>query len=111
MTMPQRVQQSHAHGKPENTVSVARPTKWGNPFLLGDVGRSFPSLTTAQRQGFVVNQFKDLLASPRLREKHGYPSLAEIRTELAGKNLACYCPIGTPCHADVLIEVANGGTE
>lgn len=105
---PQRVQQSHTHETPENAVCVARPTKWGNPFLLGDVGRSFPSLTITQRQGFVVNQFKDLLASARLREKHNYPSDEEIRAELRGKDLACYCPPSMPCHADVLITVANG---
>lgn len=27
--------------------------------------------------------------------------------ELAGKNLACWCELGSPCHADVLLEVAN----
>jgi hypothetical protein len=30
-----------------------------------------------------------------------------IRRELKGKNLACWCPAG-PCHADVLLEIANG---
>ena len=30
-----------------------------------------------------------------------------IRTELAGYNLACWCKPGTPCHADVLVELAN----
>lgn len=36
------------------------------------------------------------------------PSLADIREHLAGKNLACWCPHdGQPCHADVLLELAN----
>lgn len=34
----------------------------------------------------------------------------EIRAELAGKDLACWCPLSSPCHADVLLELANGGT-
>lgn len=34
-------------------------------------------------------------------------SLADMRVELHGKNLACWCKIGTPCHADVLLELAN----
>ncbi|MDG4798958.1 DUF4326 domain-containing protein [Micromonospora sp. WMMD980] len=34
-------------------------------------------------------------------------SIADIRRDLAGKNLACWCPIGEPCHADVLLEIAN----
>ncbi len=35
------------------------------------------------------------------------PTPAEIQTELRGKDLACWCPIGAPCHADVLLELAN----
>jgi hypothetical protein len=36
------------------------------------------------------------------------PSRADMRAELRGHNLACWCRPGTPCHADVLIELANG---
>lgn len=35
------------------------------------------------------------------------PSLADIREHLAGKNLACWCALDAPCHADVLLELAN----
>lgn len=35
------------------------------------------------------------------------PSVETIRTQLRGKNLACFCKIGEPCHADVLLEIAN----
>ena len=28
---------------------------------------------------------------------------------LVGKDLACWCPLDQPCHADVLLEIANGG--
>jgi hypothetical protein len=31
-----------------------------------------------------------------------------IRRELGGKNLACWCPLNQQCHADVLLELANG---
>ena len=31
----------------------------------------------------------------------------ELRRELRGKNLAWWCPLDEPCHADVLLEVAN----
>jgi hypothetical protein len=34
----------------------------------------------------------------------------EIRAELAGHDLACWCKPGDPCHADVLLEIANGGS-
>ena len=33
----------------------------------------------------------------------------DIRAELAGKNLACRCPLDQPCHADILLEISNGG--
>ena len=36
------------------------------------------------------------------------PRLDAIQRELCGRDLACWCPIGQPCHADVLIALANG---
>lgn len=30
-----------------------------------------------------------------------------LRRDLAGKDLACWCPLDRPCHADVLLELAN----
>ena len=39
-----------------------------------------------------------------------YPSDEEIRAELAGKDLACWCAPGKMCHADVLLRVANRET-
>ncbi|MGH3569237.1 MAG: DUF4326 domain-containing protein [Pseudonocardia sp.] len=42
------------------------------------------------------------------RHLHDEPELRSLaRQELAGADLACWCPPGDPCHADVLIEVAN----
>jgi len=40
----------------------------------------------------------------------GHSKVNEIRAELAGKNLACWCPLDQPCHADVLLELANGAS-
>ncbi|QLF83864.1 hypothetical protein SEA_MOOSEHEAD_55 [Gordonia phage Moosehead] len=40
----------------------------------------------------------------------GAPSLEEIRTALAGRDLVCWCPLDQPCHADVLLEIANEGS-
>lgn len=34
-------------------------------------------------------------------------TLREIRILLGGQNLACWCPLDQPCHADVLLEIAN----
>lgn len=108
--MPKRIQRKRTAGwrMPDGAVVVDRSSRWGNPYLLGDVLRSFPSLTVEQCQAFVVNQFRDLIRSPQLRAQHGYPSDGEIRRDLAGRDLACWCPLDQPCHADVLLEIANG---
>jgi len=47
-----------------------------------------------------VNRFKSIIGIEPFTRK-------AIRAELRGKNLACWCPIGEPCHADVLLEIAN----
>jgi hypothetical protein len=48
--------------------------------------------------------FRRMLEAGRLRI-----TAADIRRELAGKNLACWCQLDRPCHGDVLLEIANGG--
>ena len=69
---------------------VSRPTKWGNPHPI-----SFG------RQEVVRRYRADLLAG-RLSL-----TVEDARRELRGRDLACYCPLDGPCHADVLIEIAN----
>ncbi|MDR6867658.1 hypothetical protein J2Y69_002262 [Microbacterium resistens] len=103
---------------PSNTVSVARPTKWGNPFRIEQVECSVGGLCWAVSIGnlgvqqHIVSQAKarDLavyLFQSWMEEddRHGLPD----PSPLAGKNLACWCPLDQPCHADVLLELANGG--
>jgi hypothetical protein len=72
-------------------VSVARPSKWGNPWRVQDWGRA--KAVALFRCGF--GERADLKAS--------------IEKELRGKNLGCYCPLEAECHADVLLDVANRG--
>ncbi len=122
--MPERVQQRRIAGwrKPEGAVSVARPSKWGNPISLAERGAQFPSLDDRQVSMLVVRDFIPLakrgrLSFPNWRFLGGergpvewtYPSLEEIRAELAGRDLMCFCPLDQPCHADVLLELANEG--
>lgn len=72
---------------------VGRPTYFGNPYKVGEAN----TLTRKE----AVDAFRArLLARPSL--------LAQVRGQLRGKNLACWCPLdGQPCHADVLLEIAN----
>ncbi len=92
--MPRRLQRSRRKGArlPAGTVVVSRPTKWGNPHPLA-LGR-----------GEAVRRYRDDLLSGRLRV-----SVDDVRRELSGRDLACYCPLHEACHADVLIEIANLG--
>ena len=76
--------------KPPDGVVVSRPSKWGNPFSVAEHGR-------AQ----AVELFRqDLLAHPEL--------VAEARRTLRGRPLVCWCQLDQTCHADILLEVANG---
>lgn len=71
-------------------VYVGRPSAYGNPFTIGRDG---------SRQE-VIDKFRQHLQNnPELMQR--------VRTELAGRDLACWCaPMA--CHADVLLEIANG---
>jgi hypothetical protein len=51
-----------------------------------------------------VGLFRMMLSDPEMRAAAGYP---DDLSPLAGKNLACFCAPGQPCHADVLLEIAN----
>lgn len=114
MKAPQRIQLSRAKGwkMPENTVKVDRTTKWGNPFVKHGDG-------VAMEQGMAVYLFRNLITKqrawlpvpkpwPKGKIPAGPPTTVDdVRNELRGKNLACWCKPGTPCHADVLLELAN----
>jgi len=75
------------------TVYVGRPTIFGNPFKVGT--------PEAPKRGDAVPFFEKYIAQqPELIRK--------VRSKLRGKNLACWCPLdGKPCHADVLLRIAN----
>lgn len=89
MSPTPRVLNRRRHRPDEGGVYVGRPTKWGNPFRIGVDG-------TREE---VVRRYREWLNTQ--------PSLLEAaRRELRGKDLVCWCaPL--PCHADVLLEVAN----
>lgn len=115
MTFPVRLQLSRAKGFNLQAVSlatnglharsVARPGRWGNPFAIGKtvMGRTAPDAKGA------IGFFEAMLHDSQLREACHYPSLNRIQSgEISGINLACFCPLNQPCHADVLLRLANG---
>ena len=98
---------SHAiNGLPAKLVT--RPGPWGNPFSIDEVATTY-GLDRAAAQAKAVAMAADWLRGtidPSLSPGDP-PSRDLIRRELGGHNLACWCKPGTPCHADVLIELAN----
>jgi hypothetical protein len=85
-------------------IIVARPGKWGNPFVVTGnfppgtrIGINFIAVATVEQ---AVGRFRAFL--------EGNPDMiVKARRELAGRNLACWCEAASPCHADVLLDIAN----
>lgn len=89
-------------------VSVARPSKWGNPFKWTDGVEVGGALWA---KGASADMFREWLNYPaRFPLVRNPPTSAEIRDALQGRNLACFCHPGEPCHADVLLQLANPGS-
>jgi hypothetical protein len=110
--MPKRIQMTRQrpwrHEHPD-AVIVARPGPWGNPFRCAadpqravDAFRSW--LTTT---GTFTIEVGDGLTLFRVPEWWESGEMRERLHELAGRDLACWCPEGAPCHADVLLGLAN----
>lgn len=116
--MPERIQRKRTKGwrLPENTVSVTRPGYFGNPFQIGmwhKIGEGRPG--TMSR----ISCWEERYAGPGYEYCGDQAKAVELYRRwvaiyppihieaLRGKNLACWCKPGTPCHADVLLEMAN----
>lgn len=76
----------------EDDVYVGRPSKWGNPH------RTEPGASAK-----AVELYRTDLLAGRLEV-----TVDDVRRELRGKDLACWCSLDQPCHADVLLQIANG---
>ena len=85
--------------------SVARPGPWGNPFTIAEVMEE-TGLEKDAAQAEAVARYGRWLKG-ELDGPKPPPALEIIRTELARKNLACWCREGSPCHVDALLRLAN----
>ena len=88
-------------------VVVDRRTKWGNPCRIG-MFRDYTAADAVRdyrkwvERDLSVASFDNAFGKP--------PTIEDVQSELGGKNLACSCPLDQPCHADVLLELANTPT-
>ena len=88
-----RIQRKRTRGwrMPPSTVYVGRPTKYGNPFKV------------KRNDGLIFRE-----AAIRMYERHLRNELIKdphFLDELKGKDLACWCPLDKPCHADVILKI------
>jgi hypothetical protein len=104
---PRRIRLSRAKGfrLPEDGVSVARPTKWGNPFVVGRDGTAADCVELYRKLigGLICLSCRAPVAAQQAAAR----ALARDWRELAGKRLACWCRLDRPCHADILCEAVD----
>ena len=93
---PKRIQRKRTKGwrMPPNAVYVGRPSKWGNPYKVGREGTALDCVF--KYQNWIMG---NIWSIPN-------PQLA--REELRDKDLVCWCALDVSCHADILLEIANG---
>jgi hypothetical protein len=116
--MPKRIQRKRTKGwRIEGAVYVGRPTLWGNPWRAGELCAPFwaehcqppdapswfgrPANDVIRDAADAVEMYRKWIVDV---EQRGVPLPIH---RLRGKNLACWCPLDQPCHADVLLELAN----
>lgn len=114
---------------PEGAVYVDWPTKWANPFVIGgtymwltgeaeltwpiptfrDPGEYEHGIRVVRLEDWTtaMEWFRRWATTCTTSPQSGYQR--EALAELAGCDLACWCPLDQPCHADVLLDLANGG--
>jgi len=140
VSTPVRIQRKRTKGwrMPAEAIYVGRPSRWGNPFRVGDrfvnqgawspprvpypetflpVGERAAKNGWGQPYTRIVAVIQDRAQAVGLfrafvrYENVGQWDPDELRLSLTGHDLACWCPLDQPCHADVLLELANGGDE
>ncbi len=126
--MPERIQRRRTKGwrMPAGTVYVGRGSRWGNPFRVGaphpltGLTMDVATCTDLFRRGLeaaaAVGAPESLFADGQADLWRAWEAVAPHLTafavetalgDLRGRDLACWCPPGSPCHADVLLEIAN----
>lgn len=120
--MPERIQLSRERGfnlqvasqaiNGLEAVNVARPGRWGNDHVVWRDGGQWLVTSRGRAHRNVDSKAEGSMLAVKLyaeeaRKSFPFYGTASLLLELRGKNLACWCKPGEPCHADVLLELAN----
>lgn len=105
--MPKRIQRKRTAGwrMPEGAVYVGRPGKFGNPYKKSETSCIDGSVFNFECALWII-----VMGGGRKIPSDRYEHMKRIvdsLEELRGKDLACWCRLDEPCHADVLLEMAN----
>jgi hypothetical protein len=124
---PQRIQRKRVAGFDLQAESVAlnglpavvvtRPGKYRNPFRIGGyfmvgpgAGRPGMAYCEALDEKYADSRFTKIATPEQAVEFFKVYTARYPRNDLKdlrGKNLACWCALDKPCHADVLLKIAN----
>ncbi len=114
--MAKRIQRKRTKGwkMPEGAVIVTRPGRFGNPFKVGGwfaldaMGMSYcQAMEGFQDERFTLIENAEQAVKMFRQYRSKYRLTPSELAELRGKDLACFCRLDQPCHADVLLEIAN----
>lgn len=105
MPRPKRIQLSRAKGwrMPPDTIKVDRTSRWGNQIRVGEERGPGYAPWTAED---AVSHYRMNMEAAICPDRPDGSEPLDL-SPLRGKNLACWCKIGAPCHADVLLDLAN----
>ena len=96
---------------PEGAVYVGRPTDYGNPFVgktRADAVRTYREWLTRGSITVAVGPDQEIVRMEYIPMRNMPAEVVRMaKAYLRGKDLACWCPLDQPCHADVLLEIAN----
>lgn len=114
-----RIQRMRTKGwrMPAGAVNCTRPTIWGNPFVHPDPAEAVAAYRRLVEgrgmQSFHIEpgglQFARRFHPNCLHHEYGAFVRENAPKLLRGRALLCWCAAAAPCHADVLIEIANRG--
>ena len=109
---PKRIQRQRTKGwrMPEGAVYVGRPTDWGNDLRAGEC----PECWYGEHEGEhgvataadAVEAYRVVWEALAETERH-VTNPVDLFAGIRGRDLACWCDLSSPCHADVLLELAN----
>jgi hypothetical protein len=122
--MAKRIQRKRTkdYSQPFGTIYVGRPTKWGNPFGIGKYlnawGKAFIAIRIAKQPEEIRGIYKQGFLYEKISLENSlkwYQWWLDFQIEnkrldpkqLKGANLSCWCPLDQPCHADILLKLAN----